>query len=109
MTLASWCFYQVYASNCIVKRLLVKVRSSVVLKFSFCFFEALCHGLTLVKHCCAVGIMHQFDHPNIIKLIGVCPSSPMSIIMELAEFGEVCFIFTSYICQQLDSCSSCHQ
>jgi len=33
--------------------------------------------------------MHQFDHPNIIKLIGVCPSSPMSIVMELAEFGEV--------------------
>jgi len=37
-----------------------------------------------------LGIMHQFDHPNIIKLIGVCPSSPMSIVMELAEFGEVC-------------------
>ena len=36
-----------------------------------------------------LGIMHQFDHPNIIKLIGVCPSSPMSIVMELAEFGEV--------------------
>jgi len=51
-----------------------------------------------------LGIMHQFDHPNIIKLIGVCPSSPMSIVMELAKFGEVCFniiAFAGLFCCEL--------
>ena len=35
------------------------------------------------------AIMHQFDHPNIIKLIGVCSRIPIWIVMELAKFGEV--------------------
>ncbi|RWS20919.1 Focal adhesion kinase 1-like protein, partial [Leptotrombidium deliense] len=34
-------------------------------------------------------IMQQFDHPNIIKLIGVCSESPIWIVMELAKFGEL--------------------
>lgn len=33
--------------------------------------------------------MQQFDHPHIIKLIGVCCSSPIWIVMELAKFGEL--------------------
>jgi focal adhesion kinase 1 len=33
--------------------------------------------------------MHQFDHPNIIKLIGVCSRIPIWIVMELAALGEV--------------------
>lgn len=33
--------------------------------------------------------MQQFDHPHIIKLIGICPGSPIWIVMELAKFGEL--------------------
>ena len=34
-------------------------------------------------------IMQQFDHPHIIKLLGVCMESPIWIVMELAQLGEV--------------------
>ena len=33
--------------------------------------------------------MQQFDHPNIIRLIGVCSQVPVWIVMELARFGEM--------------------
>ncbi|XP_042881298.1 focal adhesion kinase 1-like isoform X5 [Penaeus japonicus] len=34
-------------------------------------------------------IMQQFDHPYIIKLIGICSDSPIWIVMELARYGEM--------------------
>ncbi|XP_071837468.1 focal adhesion kinase 1-like isoform X4 [Apostichopus japonicus] len=34
-------------------------------------------------------IMKQFDHPYIVKLIGVCTEPPIWIVMELAPFGEM--------------------
>ncbi|XP_068225530.1 focal adhesion kinase 1 isoform X4 [Palaemon carinicauda] len=34
-------------------------------------------------------IMQQFDHPHIIKLIGICSESPIWIVMELARYGEM--------------------
>ncbi|OWA51620.1 Focal adhesion kinase 1 [Hypsibius exemplaris] len=34
-------------------------------------------------------IMKQFDHPHIIKLIGICPDTPIWIVMELARYGEL--------------------
>lgn len=35
-------------------------------------------------------IMQQFDHPHIIKLIGICSEEPpIWIVMELATLGEV--------------------
>lgn len=34
-------------------------------------------------------IMQQFDHPHIIKLIGICSESPICIVMELAKHGEM--------------------
>ena len=33
--------------------------------------------------------MKQFDHPHIIKLIGVCMDNEFYIVMELAAHGEV--------------------
>lgn len=33
--------------------------------------------------------MQQFDHPHIIRLIGVCCSPPVWIVMELAKLGEL--------------------
>lgn len=33
--------------------------------------------------------MQQFDHPHIIKLVGICSSSPVWIVMELARHGEM--------------------
>lgn len=33
--------------------------------------------------------MKQFDHPHIIKLIGVCMDEEFYIVMELAAYGEV--------------------
>ncbi|XP_054289497.1 focal adhesion kinase 1-like isoform X7 [Macrosteles quadrilineatus] len=34
-------------------------------------------------------IMQQFEHPHIIRLIGVCSDSPIWIVMELAKLGEL--------------------
>ena len=34
-------------------------------------------------------IMQQFDHPHIIRLIGIISQSPVCIIMELAHLGEM--------------------
>ncbi|XP_037032319.1 focal adhesion kinase 1 isoform X2 [Bradysia coprophila] len=34
-------------------------------------------------------IMQKFEHPHIIRLIGICSSSPIWIVMELARFGEL--------------------
>ncbi|XP_065061772.1 focal adhesion kinase 1-like isoform X1 [Rhopilema esculentum] len=34
-------------------------------------------------------IMKQFEHPHVVKLIGVVSSDPVYIIMELAPFGEL--------------------
>jgi len=36
-----------------------------------------------------VDTMLQFDHPHIIRLIGVCSAPPVWIVMELAALGEV--------------------
>lgn len=33
--------------------------------------------------------MQQFEHPHIIRLIGVCSDSPIWIVMELAKLGEL--------------------
>ena len=33
--------------------------------------------------------MQNFDHSHIIKLIGVCLNDSLSIIMELAKFGQL--------------------
>ena len=36
-------------------------------------------------------VMQQFDHPHIIRLIGICSENrPVWIVMELARHGEVC-------------------
>ncbi|CAG7731841.1 unnamed protein product [Allacma fusca] len=34
-------------------------------------------------------IMQQFDHPHIVKLIGICSDTPIWIVMELAKYGEM--------------------
>lgn len=36
-----------------------------------------------------LDVMQKFDHPHIIKLIGVCTEQPVLLIMELARLGEV--------------------
>lgn len=40
-------------------------------------------------HICLAVTMRQFDHPNIVKLIGVITENPVWIIMELCTLGEV--------------------
>ena len=34
-------------------------------------------------------IMQKFEHPHIIRLIGICSKSPIWIVMELARLGEL--------------------
>lgn len=36
-----------------------------------------------------VDVMQQFEHPHIIRLIGICQEPPVLIVMELAALGEV--------------------
>jgi focal adhesion kinase 1 len=33
--------------------------------------------------------MQKFDHPHIIKLLGVCTEHPVLLVIELARLGEV--------------------
>lgn len=33
--------------------------------------------------------MQKFDHPHIIRLIGICSITPIWIVMELAKLGEL--------------------
>ena len=33
--------------------------------------------------------MRQFDHPHIVKLVGVCTDHPVWMVMELCKYGEV--------------------
>uniref|UniRef100_A0A0N5AUT8 receptor protein-tyrosine kinase n=1 Tax=Syphacia muris TaxID=451379 RepID=A0A0N5AUT8_9BILA len=40
--------------------------------------------------------MGQFDHPYIIKLLGICTESPTWIVMELAPYGELRHYLTEY-------------
>ena len=40
--------------------------------------------------------MKQFDHPHIIKLIGIVTANPTRIIMELARHGEVKLIYFKF-------------
>ena len=37
--------------------------------------------------------MREFDHPHIVRLIGVCSQQPVWIVMEYCKFGEVIFLF----------------
>jgi focal adhesion kinase 1 len=47
--------------------------------------------------------MKQFDHPHIIRLIGLCMEPPpIYIIMELAPHGEVRSTFLGVRCPQLE-------
>ena len=60
------------------------------------FFIGLYIGLgkcehTITRTFVISDIMRQFDHPHIIKLIGICSDSPVLIVMELARLGEVRF------------------
>lgn len=34
-------------------------------------------------------IMQKFEHPHIIRLIGICSKSPIWIVMEVARLGEL--------------------
>lgn len=45
--------------------------------------------ITDQKLLCEAERMHKLDHHNIIKLIGVCSISPVYIVMEMAEYGEL--------------------
>ena len=51
--------------------------------------------------------MRQFDHPHIIKLIGIVTSNPIHIVMELAQYGEVSGnkLFTFYRILKKNRCS----
>lgn len=43
-----------------------------------------------IFHLPQTDIMQKFDHPHIIRLIGICSSPPpIWIVMELARFGEL--------------------
>ena len=42
--------------------------------------------------------MKQFDHPHIIKLIGVCMDEEFYIVMELAVYGEVKRTSNLFLC-----------
>lgn len=33
--------------------------------------------------------MQKFEHPHIIRLIGICSNPPIWIVMELARLGEL--------------------
>lgn len=58
--------------------------------------------------------MRQFDHPHIVKLMGVITENPVWIIMELCTLGEVgderyfCIWKTKYTCSLILQCDTCY-
>jgi len=34
-------------------------------------------------------VMQQFDHPNILRLVGICKESPVYIVIEFCELGDL--------------------
>lgn len=46
-------------------------------------------GLIFISAFLSADIMQQFDHRHIIKLIGICSTTPVCIVMELARHGEL--------------------
>ncbi|CAF0748586.1 unnamed protein product [Didymodactylos carnosus] len=46
-------------------------------------------SLTTEKFLEEAYVMQKFDHPHIIKLIGICTTHPILLIMELAKLGEL--------------------
>lgn len=46
---------------------------------------------SLIPICFLAVTMRQFDHPHIVKLMGVITENPVWIIMELCTLGEVVF------------------
>ena len=69
-----------------------------VLLLCYCFFLYIHFNFTGSECECwhfpyVSDIMQQFDHPHIVKLIGICSDTrPVWIVMELAKHGEVCLI-----------------
>lgn len=61
--------------------------SNVLVAIKTCKVES--EGTMAEKFLEEAYIMQQFDHPHIIKLIGICSDSPIWIVMELARHGEM--------------------
>ncbi|KAK8721924.1 hypothetical protein OTU49_012636, partial [Cherax quadricarinatus] len=61
--------------------------STVLVAIKTCKVES--EGTMAEKFLEEAYIMQQFDHPHIIKLIGICSGWPFWIVMELARFGEM--------------------
>nr|XP_045609166.1 focal adhesion kinase 1-like isoform X4 [Procambarus clarkii]XP_045609176.1 focal adhesion kinase 1-like isoform X4 [Procambarus clarkii] len=61
--------------------------SNVLVAIKTCKVES--EGTMAEKFLEEAYIMQQFDHPHIIKLIGICSGWPFWIVMELARFGEM--------------------
>ncbi|XP_063604451.1 uncharacterized protein LOC134779972 isoform X1 [Penaeus indicus] len=61
--------------------------SNVAVAIKTCKVES--EGTMAEKFLEEAYIMQQFDHPYIIKLIGICSDSPIWIVMELARYGEM--------------------
>jgi len=72
--------------------------------YSICC-SLLCWNVIL-SLCLPAVTMRQFDHPHIVKLIGVITENPVWIIMELCTLGEVglFLLMTGNLCKKM--CSS---
>jgi focal adhesion kinase 1 len=60
-----------------------KLLSIEKLNKNFCILSNICffHNTT--------DVMQKFEHPHIIRLIGICSDAPIWIVMELAKLGEL--------------------
>lgn len=58
-------------------------------------------------HCSPLVTMRQFDHPHIVKLIGVITENPVWIIMELCTLGEVPRARTCPLPSRRSVCTRC--
>ncbi|MCL4120324.1 UNVERIFIED_CONTAM: hypothetical protein GTU68_037752, partial [Idotea baltica] len=65
----------------------VKDGSEINVAIKTCKVES--EGLMADKFLEEAHHMQQFDHPHIIKLIGICSDSPICIVMEMARHGEM--------------------
>lgn len=51
-------------------------------------------GLMLYTICDHFYDFRNFDHPNLVKLLGICLKQPIKIVTEYMKHGEISFEIT---------------
>lgn len=83
-----------YNVTCLLLSLHTCLLVLLVLQYECCLFP---WSSLLVCLVWGADIMRQFEHPHIIRLVGVVADEPTLIVMEYAALGEVSLQDNNYV------------